>query len=289
MNKPLSRVAFRNLVGLAGLSLLVLVSGFGFLSHNSLLASPARAAEQAQAQDPATKWESTIQKFEEADKITPPKPGMIVFAGSSSFARWSTLVSDMKSLDVINRGFGGSEMSDLDYYAKRIVNVYRPEAVVVYEGDNDLGSLSTKTPEMVADGFRQFVQIVRADQPDAWIYFLSIKPSILRRKDWPKMNAANEMIQGFMRTQTHMQYIDIATPMFDAKGNLPGDLFVSDGLHPTAKCYALWTSIIKPILLTRFGGSPNAARIVPPFGGNVRQANDVFALTTILTAPARLN
>ncbi len=76
---------------------------------------------------------------------------MIVFAGSSSFVRWNTLVDDMKPLEVINRGFGGSQMSDLDYYAKRIVNVYRPKAVVVYEGDNDLASSSPKTPEMVAN------------------------------------------------------------------------------------------------------------------------------------------
>jgi len=73
------------------------------------------------------------------------------------------------------------------------------------------------------------------------------------------MKTANSMIQDFARTQRRVQYIDVASAMFDSQGNLPGDLFVSDGLHPTAKCYALWTSIIKPILLTRFGGSTNAS------------------------------
>jgi hypothetical protein len=41
--------------------------------------------------------------------------------------------------------------------------------------------------------------------------------------------------------------------MFDARGDLPGDLFKSDGLHPTPKLYAMWTAAIKPILLQRFG------------------------------------
>ena len=131
---------------------------------------------------------------------------------------------------------------------------------MVYEGDNDLASTSPKTPEMVADGFRQFAQIVRGDLPDTWIYFISIKPSKLRWNEWPKMKAANAMIEDFMRRQPHMQYIDVATAMFDAQGNLPGDLFVSDGLHPTAKCYALWTSIIKPTLLSRFGSSADNSR-----------------------------
>lgn len=257
MIKPMNGAAFSRLVGFVGLSLLILA--FGFRSQNSTLASSARQGGQSQVQKPAAKWEPDIEKFEQADKANPPKPGMIVFAGSSSFVRWNTLVEDMKPLEVINRGFGGSQMSDLDYYTKRIVNVYRPKAVLVYEGDNDLASSSPKTPEMVADGFRQFVQIVREDLPDTWIFFISIKPSKLRWNEWPKMKAANAMIQDFARTQRRVEYIDVASPMFDARGNLPGDLFVSDGLHPTPKCYALWTSIIKPVLLTRFGSSANAS------------------------------
>jgi lysophospholipase L1-like esterase len=207
-------------------------------------------------------WEPAIRDFEEQDKTHPPRPGCIVFTGSSSFRFWDTLVSDMKPLDVINRGFGGSEFSDLDEYANRIVVAYRPRAVVVYEGDNDLAEGSSKTPEMVASDFRKFVQIVRGALPDTWIYILSIKPSKLRWNQWPQMKAANKLMQDYSATQQRVQYIDIATPMFDANGNLPRDLFKSDGLHPTAKLYAMWTSIIKPILLQHFGPPINATRPV---------------------------
>jgi lysophospholipase L1-like esterase len=204
-------------------------------------------------------WEPAIRDFEEQDKVHPPKPGCIVFAGSSSFRFWDTLVSDMKPLDVINRGFGGSEFSDLDQYANRIVIAYHPRAVVVYEGDNDLAEGSSKTPEVVANDFRKFVQTVHAALPDTWIYILAIKPSKLRWKQWPQMKAANMLMQDYAGTQQRVQYIDIATSMFDAHGNLPADLFKSDGLHPTAKLYAMWTAIIKPVLLKRFGPPVSAA------------------------------
>ncbi len=207
-------------------------------------------------------WEPAIRDFEEQDKVHPPKPGCIVFAGSSSFRFWDTLVSDMKPLDVLNRGFGGSEFSDLDQYANRIVIAYRPRAVVVYEGDNDLAAGSSKTPEMVAGDFRKFVQTVHAALPDTWIYILAIKPSKLRWNEWPRMKAANKLMQEYAATQQRVQYIDIATSMFDANGNLPGDLFKSDGLHPTAKLYAMWTAIIKPILLQRFGKGRDTSRLI---------------------------
>jgi lysophospholipase L1-like esterase len=203
----------------------------------------------AQAQD----WESSIQKFEEQDKVNPPKLGVIVFTGSSSIARWDTLVEEMKPLDIINRGFGGSQYSDLNQYAKRIVIAYRPRAVIVYEGDNDLAAGSSKTPESVAHDARVFVQIVHSALPETWIYIVSIKPSLSRWNEWPRMKAANRMIRHFARTQKRVQYIDVSSVMFDTKGKLRADLFVEDGLHPTQKCYALWTSIIKPMLLRRFG------------------------------------
>jgi len=211
------------------------------------------------ARQAGQQWESSIRDFEKEDKANPPKPGCIVFAGSSSFRFWDTLAAEMKPLDVINRGFGGSEMSDLTEYAKRIVVAYHPRAVVVYEGDNDLAKGSSKTPESVARDFQQFVQIVHSALPDTWIYVLSIKPSKLRWEEWPQMKAANKLIQDFATTQDRVQYIDVATPMFDSRGNLPSDLFKFDGLHPTPKLYAMWTAVIKPLLLQRFGPSKSSA------------------------------
>src|ERR1700722_14110483 len=214
----------------------------------------------AQAQD----WEPAIRKFEEQDKINPPKLGTIVFAGSSSIARWDTLVEEMKPLDVINRGFGGSQYADLIQYAKRIVIVSHPRAVVFYEGDNDLAPESSKTPESVARDAQTLVQTIRGAFPETWIYVISIKPSKSRLSTWPRMKEANRMIRDFTHTQEQVQYIDVASAMFDSKGNLRVDLFVEDGLHPTPKCYALWTSIIKHLLLQRFGPDSHEKTKVEP-------------------------
>jgi hypothetical protein len=40
--------------------------------------------------------------------------------------------------------------------------------------------------------------------------------------------------------------------MLDSTGMPRRDLFSRDGLHPSPRCYALWQSILRPILLQRF-------------------------------------
>src|ERR1700684_661201 len=80
-------------------------------------------------------FERQIAAFEKADQLNPPKPGVIVFTGSSSIRFWDTLAADMQPLDTINRGFGGSQIYQVNQYASRIVLPYRPRAVVLYAGD----------------------------------------------------------------------------------------------------------------------------------------------------------
>jgi lysophospholipase L1-like esterase len=200
---------------------------------------------------PAT-FERQIAAFENADRLNPPKPGVIVFTGSSSIRFWGTLANDMQPLDAINRGFGGSQIAQVNQYASRIVLPYQPRAVVLYAGDNDLAFPWLKTPEQVLADFKQFVEIVHAQLPDTWIYFVSIKPSLRRWAGWQKIKKTNQLIEEYTRTQPRVQFIDVDSAMLDAQGKPRPELFRKDGLHMNAQGYTLWTSIIKPVLLSRF-------------------------------------
>lgn len=198
-------------------------------------------------------WESSIRKYEQADQVHPPKRGSIVFTGSSSINFWHTLAEDMKPLDVINRGFGGSQIAHVNQYAGRIVIPYRPRAVVVYAGDNDLSWPWSKSPEAVLGDFRRFVEIIHSQLPETWIYYVSMKPAPLRWSNWETLQRTNRMIEEFSRTQDRMEFIDVSAAMLDAHGQPRRELFRWDHLHMNARGYALWTSIIKPVLLSRFG------------------------------------
>ena len=207
-----------------------------------------------------------IADFAVADRHHPPPERPIIFVGSSSIRLWNTLQSDMAPLPVLNRGFGGSQLSQVVYYVDQTVIHYRPRAVVLYAGDNDLdGRLRTgKTPEDVAREFRTFVARVETAVPDARIYYLSMKPSRERWVDWPQEHMGNILIAQICASDPRLAYIDVATPML-ATGTPPqSDLFMADGMHPSPKGYALWTRIIKSRLQADLALTSRAASSPPP-------------------------
>jgi hypothetical protein len=192
-------------------------------------------------------WQSQIAAYEDSDKANPPTPGVIVFAGGSSIRKWKTLSEDMQPLKVINRGCGGCELAHVSYYARQIVMPYRPRAVVLYAGDNDLSYPPWKSPETVLHEFKQFVGLIHGDLANTWIFYISMKPAPWG--DWGLMDQANRLIAAYSRTQPRVRFIDVSGAMLDSQGKLRRELYDSDPMHMNASGYALWTSIVKPALM----------------------------------------
>ena len=192
------------------------------------------------------RWEPDIQAFEAADREQPPAPGGVVFVGSSSIRMWDTLQEDFEGLNVINRGFGGSEMADAVRYLDRIVLPYQPRVVVVYAGDNDLWA--GKTPGRVLADFRALVRRIHEDQPETRIAFIAIKPSVARWTIADQVREANQMIQDYAESDPRLEYIDVFTPMLGEDGMPRPELFIEDGLHLNPSGYDLWESVVEPVL-----------------------------------------
>src|ERR1700749_4439174 len=84
-------------------------------------------------------WQAEIDAFQAEDRAHPPVPGGVVFVGGSSIRMWEGLDVQFPDLPVIvNRGFGGSGMSDCARYWRELVLPHRPRLVLVYAGENDL-------------------------------------------------------------------------------------------------------------------------------------------------------
>lgn len=209
-----------------------------------LLASPAPAAETNRAHH--LQYEPAIRAFEAADQTNPPPKDAVLFIGSSSIRIWTNAPAQFPGHKIINRGFGGSYLSDSVAFAERILIAYRPKLVVLYAGDNDLAG--GRSPEEVLGAFKAFVMKVRQGLPQTTIAFISIKPSPAREKFLDQGREANRLIREFIATDPRLIYLDVFTPMRTADGHTRGDLFQGDRLHLNEAGYKLWAEIVKPAL-----------------------------------------
>lgn len=192
------------------------------------------------------KWKASIDKFTAADAANPPPKGAILFTGSSSIVKWTTLKADFPGKIILNRGFGGSELSDLLHYADRIVVPYEPSRIVIYGGENDLQQ--GQTPAAVLATFRSLCEKVHTALPSARIAFISLKPSPSRAKILPAVIEANRLIAAECARDPRRVFIDIYPSMLGADGQPRRELFVTDMLHLNADGYAVWRPLVAPFL-----------------------------------------
>lgn len=178
-------------------------------------------------------------------------PIPVVFAGSSSIALWSDLAATFPSLPVVNRGIGGTWLSDLADLAPGLVLSYEPDTVVVYAGENDLGA--GQTVESVVAAFQRFREQLRASRPNAHLVFLALKPSLYREKLLPAFEEANRQIAAACQADSRCTFVDVFTPMLNPEGRPRAELFIEDGLHMNEAGYKLWTDLLAPVLAQAIG------------------------------------
>lgn len=199
------------------------------------------------AQEKPMFWQD-IQNFKKLDLENPPAKNAILLVGSSSFTKWTDVANYFPDKTIINRGFGGSRLTDLNDYAEDLLNPYQPKQIIIYCGENDFADNDKLKADVVVERFKTFYKKIRAKFPKIEVDYISIKYSPSREKLWPQMKEANKKIADFMKKQPNADFIDITKVMQDENGNVRKDLFVEDMLHMTPEGYRLWTSVMNPYM-----------------------------------------
>lgn len=185
-----------------------------------------------------------IAHFAELDAQAQPPACPFLFVGSSSIRFWRSLEADMAPYPVINRGFGGSRIADVDYYFDRVVAPYRPRAIFFYAGENDLWA--GETPDTVVADFERFMALKTQALGDTPVYFISLKPSKQRLSQLVLQGEVNARIRAMTEQRADLRYVDVVPTMLDQ--GAPKDIYVADGLHMTPDGYLLWTGVLRPVV-----------------------------------------
>ena len=190
-----------------------------------------------------------VQEFKKLDSAQPPPKHAILFVGSSSFTKWTDVQGYFPGYTIINRGFGGSSLTDLIRYRSDVILKYAPRQIVIYCGENDLAASDTVTAGMVYTRLATLFALIRKDLPGVPIVFISLKPSPSRWHLRQKMMAANDRIKDFLSHQKNTAFIDVYHEMLGSNGLPLREIYLEDSLHMNPKGYAIWKKAIDPELL----------------------------------------
>ena len=193
-------------------------------------------------------YEDDIKHLETERAALTYKPATL-FYGSSSIRLWTTLKDDFKDLKPVNLGFGGSTLAACTWFFDRVMQGYKPERIIFYAGDNDLGD--GRHPEEVYIFFQQFAERVKKTFGSIPCYFISLKPSIARREIINQFRFTNEIIATEIKNNhPDWRWIDVFTDMLTADGRPVDAYYAADGLHLSKQGYQLWAKKVKDALNT---------------------------------------
>lgn len=108
-----------------------------------------------------------IKAFEHQDSITPPPTNAILLVGSSSFTKWKDVIEYFPGFPIINRGFGGSSLTDVIRYTYNIILPYQPKQIIIYCGENDLAYGKEITASTVVNRVKTLFGMIRQNLPNA--------------------------------------------------------------------------------------------------------------------------
>lgn len=214
----------------------------------AMISSASITVSAQQMDDP---WEQTMQQFEELDRTNSYPPKSIFFTGSSSIRLWESLEDDMYPHPVIQRGFGGSRMTDLINHADRYISGHNFRAMVIFVANDIVGDPNRldNNPLEVRELFEKFItEKVRSYTADAPIFIMAITPTYSRWHVWDQSRAANHELAALADELDNVIFIHTEDLFLSADGVPKDELFVSDRLHLSPAGYALWTNRLRSYL-----------------------------------------
>lgn len=194
----------------------------------------------------APRFDDAIAAFEAADRAHMPPKCATLFVGASTIRLWTSLKEDFPDRKVINRGFGGATVWEVDHYFNHVVAPYQPKEIVFYGGENDLW-IDKRTPDEIYADFVQFMHLKEMTLGATPVWYISAKPSKQRVEQFGLQAHLNAKVKALAEHRDDLAFIDIVPVMLKPDGT-PKDIFVEDNLHMTPAGYALWTPVVDAAL-----------------------------------------
>ena len=166
----------------------------------------------------------------------------IVLAGSSSIDFWSSASDAFAPYEIINTAIAGSTVTQWLNWYKTLITRYKPSAVVLYAGSNDLGGRRTDG-KTNAQNTITLLKNIRKELKSIPIFYVSVVPCYVYKSAWADISVSNQLVQKWCEKTSDVYYIALNTKFRLADGTPNRSLF-RDQLHPNEAGYALWKKYV---------------------------------------------
>ena len=171
-------------------------------------------------------------------RVLPGRENAIVFFGNSitNMFEWSEALGNDPR--VLNRGVSGAMTVEL-LENTDIVTSLHPTKVFIGIGTNDLGNPELCSPDSVAARITAIVKRIRRESPQTEVYVQSILPSDNGIRTLDAIRDTNAKVKPQVE-ESGAVYIDL----YDLLSGIVSKDISYDGLHLSARGYALWLDAI---------------------------------------------
>jgi lysophospholipase L1-like esterase len=158
---------------------------------------------------------------------------------------------------IINHAFGTSSADDLLYYYYRMVRPYKPRALVLATGGNDVGFGYTAKEVMEIEA--RIIDWAQADFPGIKIYCFSTDPNVKHKGEKTRgtrfRDEYDELLEDYCRRRENCVYVSLVDQPFYFENpedvgdydKVRDDIFVNDGVHLNPKGYAMFMDFLREL------------------------------------------
>nr|WP_276584336.1 GDSL-type esterase/lipase family protein [Brevibacterium permense] len=182
--------------------------------------------------------------------MDPAPQDVTLLTGSSYFELGETSPEDLEGLDTVNVGIAETKIGDQIHYLDRLVVPFRPRALVVYAGSNDISGFPffSNPAEEVVTLVKKYVALVHGQFPNFPIYYVAITEAPIRQGVREEIQQANQMLSDWADQTGEIAFINTASALLTPSGDIDSPLFRADQLHLNAEGYAKFAAVISDAL-----------------------------------------
>ncbi len=134
----------------------------------------------------------------------------VVFAGAGLFDRWgSGLYAAFGSTDVINNAIPHSTLANWKSWTKKLITSYKPKALVLCIGSEDIGAGGAMTADQCTDALKNLIAKIRKKSSSTKIFVCALPCYPDRPNAWDTINEVNDTMKKYCSGKKKVTFLNL--------------------------------------------------------------------------------